>query len=139
MGDKLNPSDLDAIKQANRPSAETELASVNAMEDLNKRILEKRMENMASMKPFYAERKEIVADARANGIHGDALKELVADRALLRKIKEKIANLDETAGEELRIMRENIGLFDNLPISRKPEPITEKTQVAPKSPLSVVK
>ena len=83
--------------------------------DRNNDILKKRMENMASMKPLYADRGEIYKEAKEQGIHTKALKKLVSARAALRKLITAAENMADTTADEYSHMADQLNLFGEVP------------------------
>ena len=111
----VQKTDIDEMRKSNRPAADVVDGLVTRIENMNNDILKKRMENMASMKPLYADRGEIYKEAKEQGIHTKALKKLVSARAALRKLITAAENMDDTTADEYSHMADQLNLFGEVP------------------------
>lgn len=110
-------TDIEAMRASNRAPKEKVEDLIQRIEANEQDIVDKRMANMAAMKPFYADREELYAEAKSNGIHTKALKKVVQHRLALRKLIAAAEKMDEVTADEYEFMRDQMDLFGVVPVS----------------------
>lgn len=114
-----NETDIEGMRASNRASKEVVEDLVKRIEANEVDVVNKRMANMASMKPFYAIREELYGEAKSQGIHSKALKNLVKHRKALRNLIAAAEKMDDTTSDEYEHMRDQMDLFGAVPVSQQ--------------------
>ena len=102
--------------QTNGINAELGKSYVARVENLEAQIESERGQYMAKAKAIRSDIKDVITDAKADGIPKAALKAIVADRRLERRRKKIADGLDIDTGAAFEQLKEALGDYGSTPL-----------------------